>query len=229
MEPIERTQTTQQFIAKIEATIGHSDKLNISQEREKISIAKQKQFGNLEARLNIDPPPLSTLTCTESVITQSLKEREKMVELQRNQLKLLQIKIQKDLDSMPDCLNASQLKKNTFFICETDSDYDSDCTSHYDSDEEEEYEMAPSPLFEKANLNHSNKRPSLLSVALQRNDFRKVQSEVNVPSRQTKAPVVQELSASLRQNLQWEHHLGFNTTRSNNYTQELLPFNLDYW
>jgi hypothetical protein len=147
--------------------------------------------------------------------------------------------------------------KTTFFIGTTDSDsyYTSESDGDFDSDSEisdnlsdsdisdsEDFVPYKEPkLFAKSNLNLTNKRPSLLSMQLQRNQFRKIQSEIHMPTKsdfclQEDLPVQHvdlskiDMSASLLQNLHLDHFKGFNTTRNERgKDQAQVTYSLDYW
>jgi len=137
-----------------------------------------------------------------------------------------------------------QIKKRpTFFIAsDTDSTYSRDTYQESDSDCESESDFSscsgdsfvePPTLFTKTSSTLlPTKRASLLSVAIQRNAFRKSQAQQVVSPVQVCESNVIELSASLKQGLEWDHAMPFNTTlRSGklDHPSVTSTFGLNYW
>ena len=114
---------------------------------------------------------------------------------------------------------------------------ESDYSTSYDSDisdfgpedgHEADANRAPSPeekdkKFQKSRLLPSHKRPSLLSVAIQRNHFngKKVSSE--------EGEVAKDISASLKQVLTIDHHMCINRSKSELDAGIGVVYDVDYW
>ena len=109
-----------------------------------------------------------------------------------------------------------------------DTSYDSDISDISDDDENytspnSSYGEEKDKKFKKSELLPSHKRPSLLSVAIQRNHFsgRQLHSKEGIKSK--------EISASLEQNLTIDHHMCINRSKSDLYVSQNPITDTDYW
>jgi hypothetical protein len=125
------------------------------------------------------------------------------------------------------CIETVSVTKPKFFIsrensCESDyTESGSDFDSEYDSENEsigsdESYEYPPPNLFKKSEL-HPLKRPSLLSVAIQRNQYRNKQLSPQCFEMGHESQLQADLSCSIKQGLTWDHAKPFTLGQTNMY------------
>ncbi|KAJ2989556.1 hypothetical protein HDV02_004950, partial [Globomyces sp. JEL0801] len=105
--------------------------------------------------------------------------------------------------------------------------------SELDSIYSNDFHIQPPTLFKKSTFQslQPTKRASLLSVAIQRNAYKKSQQKSNLPpSPQSTMAPCNELSASLQENLVWDHARPFNTTlTSKNVMQPSIAVSFGLW
>jgi hypothetical protein len=114
----------------------------------------------------------------------------------------------------------------TFFIDSDSDDFeDSEMESLYSEDSSDEEAIAP-PVFVKTDF-PPIKRPSLLSVAIQRNEF-KAKKQISPQCFEIGTTQIPE---SLQQNVDWDHKRPFNTTINTgiNYKQYNMDPCFNYW
>jgi hypothetical protein len=111
--------------------------------------------------------------------------------------------------------NSSDLSESEY--TESGSEFDSDYDSENESiGSDESYEYPPPNLFKKSEL-HPMKRPSLLSVAIQRNQYRNKQLSPQCFEMGAESQLQADLSCSIKQGLTWDHAKPFTLGQSNMY------------